>query len=396
VRLSALPGPLKLSAMKPTGASAVAPPILAPMTEANEDELRFSAKFEERLGSAGPPTDAPLAGVRDVIVCVKGSEQVDPDDFRENPPVGAAQWMRHHRDPDNRVGPVNLGRGIRLEHIDRADAQLVQFACQPRGHYFFPVGAPNQVYSFVRSMPPSEHDAHPYRWDPDGVLNDALSLCRLIRDNGFSKQYAARINDYADGEQQVVYLPWAEDAIIWRLHRHREYLAGPEAEELAQLLAAYWEIGEALPGRVSRAFWRADYAPRFRWADLVLSFVVSALEALLTVEQTKFTRNFKRRAAALANELGVEEVDQAFCERMYRARSEWVHGSRVSLFAPPAPGEMETPGPAGPESKSDLSKLSEVALLQDLLRKALRRCIEDSKLRAVFSNDEAIQERWPV
>jgi hypothetical protein len=366
------------------------------MASADENELRFSAKFEERLGSAGPQTQAPISGVRDVIVCVKGGEQIDPDDFRENPPVGAAQWMRHRRDPDNRVGAVDLGRDVRLEHIDRGDAQLVQVACQPRGHYFFPVGAPNQVYSFVRSMPSSEHDAHPYRWDPDGVLGDALSLSRLIRDNGFSKQYAARINDYEDGEQQVVYLPWAEDAIIWRLYRHREYLDGPEAEELARLLAAYWEIGDDMPGRVSRALWRADYAPRFRWADLVLSFVVSGLEALLTVEQTRFTQNFKRRAAALADELGVEGVDQAFCERMYKARSEWVHGSRVSLFAPPTPGELEAPRPTGPESEDDLSKLAEVALLQNLLRTTVRSCIEDREFRAVFSNEAAIQERWPV
>ncbi len=366
------------------------------MAHPEMNELRFSAKFEERLGSAGPPTQAPVTGIRDVVVCVKGNDQRAPDDFRENPPVGAAQWMRHHREPDNRVGAVDLGRDVRLEHMNRDDAQLVQFACQPRGHFFFPVGAPNQVYSFVRSMPASEHDDHPYRWDPDGVLGDALSLSRFIRDNGFSKQYAARINDYEDGEQQVVYLPWQEDAIIWRLHRHREYLAGPEAEELAGLLASFWEIGEEMPGRVSRAIWRADFAPRLRWADLVLSFVVSGLEALLTVEQTKFTRNFKRRAAALAEELGVDGIDQHFCERMYKARSEWVHGSRVSLFAPPTPGEMETPGPTGPESDSDLSKLAEVALLQDLLRKAVRSCIEDSELRAVFSSDEAIQERWPV
>jgi hypothetical protein len=103
------------------------------MADAGENEWRFSAKFEERLGSAGPPTQAPVAGVRDVIVCVKGGDQVDPADFREHPPVGAAQWMRHHRGPE-------------------------------------------------------------------------------------------------------VYLPWSEDAVIWRLDRRREYLDGPEAEDLAQLL----------------------------------------------------------------------------------------------------------------------------------------------------------------
>jgi hypothetical protein len=366
------------------------------MTDAGENELRFSAKFEERLGSAGPPTQAPVTGVRDVIVCVKGGDQVDPADFREHPPVGAAQWMRHHRDPDNRVGAVELGRDVSLEHIGRADAQLVQFACQPRGHYFFPVGAPNQVYSFVRRMPASEHEDHPYRWDPEGVLGDSLSLSRLVRDNGFSKQYAARITDYEDGEQQVVYLPWSEDAVIWRLDRRREYLDGPEAEELARLLASYWEIGDEMPPRIARALWRADYVPRFRWADLALSFVVSGLEALLTVEQTRFTRNFKRRTAALAEELGVEGVDQAFAERMYKGRSEWVHGAHVSLFAPPRPAGIEDPRPSGPESEEGRARLDDVALLQALLRTAIRRCIEDPGFRAVFDDDAAIRERWPV
>ena len=107
-------------------------------------------------------------------------------------------------------------------------------------------------------------------------------------------------------------LAWTEDAIIWRLNRHREYLDADEGAELAQLLESYWGTG-GMPERVNRAMWRMAYAPRFRWADLVLSFVVSGLEALLTVEQGNFTRNFKRRATALAEELGVEGVDKAFC-----------------------------------------------------------------------------------
>jgi hypothetical protein len=158
----------------------------------------------------------------------------------------------------------------------------------------------------------------------------------------------------------------------------------------------YWEIGDAVPPRVARALWRADYMPKFRWADLALSFVVSGLEALLTVEQTRFTRNFKRRAAALAEELGVKGIDQAFAERMYKGRSEWVHGTRVSLFAPPGPEGIEDPHPSGPESGEDLSRLDEVALLQALLRTAIRRCIEDPDIRAVFEDDAAIRERWPV
>jgi hypothetical protein len=38
----------------------------------------------------------------------------------------------------------------------------------------------------------------------------------------------------------------------------------------------------------------------------------------------------------------------------------------------------------------------EVARLQELLRAAVRRCIEDDGFREVFTDDDAIRERWPV
>ena len=364
------------------------------MAEIDPNELRFSAKFDHGLGSAGPPTQSPVGGVRDVILCVRGEEEIADGEWRAHPPVGALDWTHGHwGEPDLRVSAVELGRDVRIARLDSKEAEMVQTACQPRGHYFFPIGAPRQVYAFVRSMPASELDENPYGWDPDGVLDDALMLSRLVRDNGYSKQYAARIVDHEDGEQQVVFLGWAEDAVIWRLNRHREYLDGPEAAELAGLLAAYWDI-DSMPERVNRAMWRMSYTPRLRWADLVLSFVVSGLEALLSVEESKVSRQFSRRGAALAEELGIDDIDRTFCGRMYNARSEWIHGSRVSLFAPATPGAHEG-GAAGPGDSDERDKLAEVALLQDLLRKAVRRCIEDDAFRAVFDDDAAIRERWP-
>lgn len=46
-------------------------------------------------------------------------------------------------------------------------------------------------------------------WDHDGVLYDCLKLSRLVRDNAFSTEYAARIADHEDGVQ-VIYTPNAE------------------------------------------------------------------------------------------------------------------------------------------------------------------------------------------
>jgi hypothetical protein len=39
--------------------------------------------------------------------------------------------------------------------------------------------------------------------------------------------------------------------------------------------------------------------------------------------------------------------------------------------------------------------LGEIAKLQDLLRAAVRRCLEEPAFREIFTSDEAISERWP-
>ena len=176
------------------------------------------------------------------------------------PLVGALDWLPAFPGrPDNRVGPVNLGRDVRIEWIDRDTTELVMNACQPRGHYFFPIPNPGPIYSMVRTMPLIEREKHAYRWDPDGVLRDALTMGRLIRDNGFSTQYAARITDFEGDQQQIMYVPNSQDAIIDCMRPEREYLTGGEAEELANLLDAYWQIGDDMPGRVTRAIGRMTY-----------------------------------------------------------------------------------------------------------------------------------------
>src|SRR5205085_1353626 len=99
-----------------------------------------------------------------------------------------------------------------------------------------------------------------------------------------------------------------------------------EGRELATLLAAYWG-SEGLPGRVRRASWRAEYASWLRWADLVNSILVSGLESLLKTERPRSTHQFKSRVSALADEVGMEGLTPAFCERIYDLRSEWIHGA---------------------------------------------------------------------
>ena len=356
------------------------------------DSQMFSAKFDAPLGSSGPPTSASVAGVRDVILCAKGEEELAENEFREHPPVGSKDWMSHidSEGEDRRVGSIELGRDVFIERLDDETTELVMNACQPRGHYFFPIRQFGRIYSFVRHLSASEHEENPFGWDPDGLLQHALMFSRLIRDNGYSTQYAARITDYEDGEQQVVYLPWSQDATIFRLRRDREYLDGPEAKELAVVLDAYWQAMDTLPSRVEEAIWRVAITPRFQNGKAVNSYLCGGLEALLKTKQGPVTQQFKQRVRSLASELGVEGIDKDFLKRIYKERSDWVHGS-IPVYVPAAPGTL-------PDGEAEIADpeidLADIALLQDLLRAAVRRCVEDTDFRATFASDKTIRSRW--
>ena len=209
-----------------------------------------------------------------------------------------------------------------------------------------------------------------------------------MRDNGYSTQYAARITDYEDGEQRVMPRPLSESDFVYRLRRDREWQDRDAGAVLRDLLAAFWTID--LPPRVRRAMWRTDWASWLRWADLMIPVLVSGLESLLKTERNPATRQFIVRVPMVAEAVGIADVDRNLCDRMYDARSDWVHGSHVELFT------RDEAAPGGPETDQERDVLAGVARLQDTLRAAVRTCIEDESCRAVFADDDAVRNRWRV
>jgi hypothetical protein len=323
-----------------------------------------------------------IVRVRDTIVCAAElDETVSDAEWRQHPPVGIERDLF-----ENAVAAVNLGEGVTLTCLPTEEADAIMDACEPRGHNFDPVRQFDQRYTFVRERSvEDEAGAGPAQFNEDGKLRDALALSRLIRDNGFSLQYAARVMDRADGEQVIRPLAATNGIAVYRLLPGREWLDGPEAEGLARLLDAKWSA--ELPGRVKRAMWRAEYASWMHSADIMLLVLISGLEALLKVGYRDLTAQFKNRASALAADLGVDGISKRLCRRMYVGRSDWAHGSHVDLFgregAPPIADEEER------KLRDDIAKL------RDLLRAACRQAIEDPEFRAVFTDDAAIETRWP-
>lgn len=347
----------------------------------------------------GPVSEAPVMQVRDVAICLTGQGDGDVDEYRRRPPVAAPVLRRDGaRLVEHDPGPFDLGRGLTIDRLGHDEAGLVMNACTPRGHNFAPHRQFGQRYSFVRTYGAEEYEARPYRWDPDGLITDALMVSRLVRDNAYSTEFAARIIDHADGARVVAWAPTGESKHVYRLRRDRDWLDYEDAVALRGLLAQWWTFGDELPERVRRAAWRVEYASWLRWGDLALPILVSGLEALLKTERGRATSQFKTRVPALAAEVGVDGVTNELCERMYDTRSEWVHGARVRLFASGSEAERQREageGAGGPQDDEESDRFVEIRLVQDVLRAAVRRAIEDAVFRAIFESDAAIQDRWP-
>jgi hypothetical protein len=358
------------------------------------DDLRtqFSAKFNAVDALSVQPS-APVARVRDVVICPTVDTDVSTQEFIAHPSVASPPFLRLD---EKATKPVELGRGVVIDRLTDEDVQLVFNACTPRGHYFAPIRQFGQRYSFVHELDPDEPEARRFAVDPFGWLADALQMSRLIRDNGYSMRFAARITDFADGEQTVAWrrsLTGGDNA--YRLRRDRDWLDPTEGAELRNLLAALWSRASTWPGtRVGRAMFRVEYASSMAWADIALPVLVSGLESLVKTDRHPSTGQFTKRVPALASELGFDGITEDFCLRMYDARSEWVHGTHVRLFA--SGEEAQEPEQEGPSDEAQWRAVADIARLQDVLRRAVRRCIQDQDFAAIFAEDDRIRERWPV
>lgn len=268
--------------------------------------------------------------------------------------------------------PVDIARGVRLEKWTRG-GELMS-ACEPRGLNFVARRQFGQLYSFVRRDAPPPDGA----WDPDGALNAAISLSRLVRTNAHSTRYAARVTTRPGAPIEIAPARSSARWSAWvQLPSERGWLDADEAKELAHLAETYWAHIDDLPPRIRHGLWMAEYAARIYWLDICWPHVVTALEALVHTGRKQSTAQFVERVVALGHELGVPGIDKEFCVRAYDLRSAGVHGERVPFHDKP-------------EAAEELDRLLTV------LRRALRRAIEAQDFREGFSSDESVRQHWPL
>jgi hypothetical protein len=251
-------------------------------------------------------------------------------------------------------------------------------ACEQRGHFYFGARQFGCLYAFVLEQPLDM--AARSGWDPDQIIMQAVALSRLVRDNAYSTEYAGRVTEYDGGEMSVFPYDGLESRHVYRLQSDRDWLDSNEAQQLRVLLECFGGAGP-LPSRLRTALWTTEHVAWERYLDIVLPALVSALEGLVNTDKNHVIRQFTTRVPALARELGIEGVSKTFCRKIYDARSQGAHGSDIDMFA------------AGPRRQDAIEK---VALVQQVLRAAVRRGIEDPAFRAAFDDDDSIRARWPV
>lgn len=181
-----------------------------------------------------PPDEAIVRAIRDVLL-VPTSDIDDDEVWELHPPAG---------DP-----PVELGRGVRLtQELAGPQAEEIMYACEPRGKNFDPARTFGCVYAFVRDLPADEYISSYAHWDHDQALLAALTLSRLILDNAYSTEYAARVVEFADDHVQIIpgpvnleggaRLPRAQRPRLARRRRSRR-ARGPARQLLAARGAAW-------------------------------------------------------------------------------------------------------------------------------------------------------------
>jgi hypothetical protein len=151
-----------------------------------------------------------------------------------------------------------------------------------------------------------------------------------------------------------------------------------EAEELASLLACYDAVQWPRPthARVPTALWFAEYVAQEAYGEVRWVNAVTALEALLATSDERIVTQFKVRFTALAQALGHTWVSRSQAVKIYEIRSAIVHGGH------------RRDGPRGRET-------NELRLqVEEILRTALRKAIEDDEFRSSFATDEAVAARW--
>ncbi|HZV73870.1 MAG TPA: hypothetical protein VFF79_09170 [Conexibacter sp.] len=273
---------------------------------------------------------------------------------------------------------MELPNGVRIESLGQDLAKRLIDACELRGENWNPTRQYGCIHAYVAEVPPKRCEKRLSAWDEQGTLLETLALSRLIHPNAGACDYAVRRIIGDDDREQLAPYDAGTARVAFRIEDGSAgWLTASEAEELADLLRSY--SSATLPLRVGRALYLSETLVRQEGYQDALPLLVTGIEALLKVGRRHLSEQFAQRTSALAAEVGIQ-ITTARCVQAYDDRSAQVHGGFVSLAQPVEHDEFR----------------DVFDQLQQTLRRAIRKAIEDPAFAAVFDDDTKIKQRWPT
>lgn len=290
----------------------------------------------------------------------------------QNHEAGTSEdWARH---PIVGEPPVRLPNGVLIASPTVIDVDEFMNACEVRGLNDTPIRQYGARFLFIRENAPG-----PYRqWDADQAILTAMAMTRLVVPQAYCTEYAGSIVQEAGRPRTIEPVSGSGKWSGWTPEpTRRNWLDSNDATAVGRLVQRYLDDREELPPRVGRALWLHEYLAQVRWLDVAWPLTVTGLEALLNTDKRDQRRQFVGRVGALSRELMVPGLDDDFLDRAYTTRCEAIHGLHVAFGDAP-----------------DAAR--ELAVLQRVLREAIRRAIENRLWRSHFLDAASVRAAWTI
>jgi hypothetical protein len=169
-------------------------------------------------------------------------------------------------------------------------------AAEPAGENYEATRQWGQLVAFAREIDADEYERDGDNYDAGGELNETIALSRLVRDNAFCSEYAARIIERNGRPRQIAPILSFERRLAYRIQTGRPWLSEAEVAELRTLREAYRAV--ELPEKVKRALWRTERTVHSPYLSESVTNSVTGLEALLKTERQGYEPVHDSRACS--------------------------------------------------------------------------------------------------
>ena len=268
--------------------------------------------------------------------------------------------------------------------INRNLTKAIMKACMYRGENLKPTPQFWCPYGFIRKRAPTVNDKQ--QFDPDTYLQQCIALSRLVHPTSIGYQFSARVIKQPGSRRKIVpFDPHTINKFAFVIDVNENWLNPDDIPLLINLVTCFEKAKNRLSNRIKNAMWFYEYLSRTSVLDIRWALLITAFESLVKIDDERdpttgkyagSTKSFVDRLTALKTFDSSLYVPRGDLEKIYKERSNLVHGLDVASLAP---------------GKKDLYRKAET-----LIRNILRKAILDTTFASIFDSDASIKRTLPL